>query len=276
MAALQAAMQSIVGEVHEREVAPPAPPGPAAAAAPNPGSSAFPEATHRKLSKFALGRQRQRGSGADAAQQPPQPPATVPASMDDASRIDAENRHLLASMSPDQLAEAREEALQRLPPAAVEFLRRRGAQKAATAAAAPLAQDAASGGASEAPDPGQPAITAREARALQQPRRQQQQQQQRDLGGSLAGASGASLAGRLRFGVDGSVVGLRLAGAGSADVTPADVAERDPIRQGLPGPARTAPWLCCCRPPCTVGVPCLRGSMRLGIAEAARLVGGLP
>ncbi|KAL4425916.1 hypothetical protein ABPG75_009932 [Micractinium tetrahymenae] len=198
MAALQAAMQNIVGEVQEREVAPPAPPAPPAAPTSSPGSSAFPEATHRKLSKFALGRQRQRGAADGAVQPPPQPPTPLPASLDEGARIDAENRQLLAAMSPEQLAEAREEALQRLPPAAVQFLRRRGAQRAAaTAADAPLAAGAAAG-------------------AVKELTRKQQ-----------ASAAGAWL----RFGIDGSVVGLRPADAGNADVAPADVAQRDPIRQ---------------------------------------------
>ncbi len=284
MASLQAAMQNIVGEVQEREVAPPAAPAPPASPVTGPSSDAFPQATHRKLSKFALGRQRQRAVPASTAQPPAQlPPEALPASLDEGARIDAENRQLLGTMTPEQLAEAREEALQRLPPSAVEFLRRRGAQKAAAAAgaAAPQPPGAAGGGAGEAPVSGQQASSGLRVRAVQRARRQQQgqqqqqrqQQQQEQLAGDRAGGSPASLAGRLRFGMDGSIVGLRPAAASSVDVAPADVAQRDPIRQGSGPPGMTPRcskaaqswgwvaqgcseafglplrWLCCHRPP---------------------------
>ena len=240
MAAMQSALKDIVGDVQERATAaPPQPPtAPKAPAAEAPGG-AFPTATHRKLSKFALGRQQQRSGGvAAAAAGPPaaQPaPGEAPAgaaAADDEIRIDAENRQLLAAMSEEQLAAAREEVLQRLPPGAAEFLRRRGAEKATKAGTAAGSEAAAAAGpAAAAAAAGPPSAPKQPAARPLAPRRQQQQSQLRPAPGSDDGESQASLAARLRFDVDGAVVGLRAAGS-SADVSPAEVAERDPLRYG--------------------------------------------
>ena len=244
MAAMQSALKDIVGDVQERATAaPPQPPtAPKAPAAEAPGG-AFPAATHRKLSKFALGRQQQRSGGvAAAAAGPPaaQPaPGEAPAgaaAADDDSRIDAENRQLLAAMSEEQLAAAREEVLQRLPPGVAEFLRRRGAEKAGKAGTAAGSEAAASAGpsAAAAAAAGPPSAPKQPAARPLAPRRQQQQSQLRPAPGSGDGNSQASLAARLRFDVDGAAVGLRAAGS-SADVSPAEVAERDPLRCGVLG-----------------------------------------
>ncbi|PRW59348.1 RNA polymerase II-associated [Chlorella sorokiniana] len=249
MAAMQSALKDIVGDVQERAVAaPPQPPPPPVAPAAEAPGGAFPAATHRKLSKFALGRQQQRSGGvAAAAAGPPaaQPAATETAAVaaadspqDDESRIDAENRQLLAAMSEEQLAAAREEVLQRLPPGAADFLRRRGAEKAAKAgpaagsAATAAAAAAGSAGSEQAPAAGaQPAAKQAAAAARALPQRQQPQPSQlRPAAGGSDSAPQASLAARLRFDVEGAVVGLRPAGS-SADVSPAEVAERDPLRQ---------------------------------------------
>lgn len=217
---------------------PPQPPtAPTAAAA---TAGAFPEATHRKLSKFALGRQQQRTGGAVAAGPavavPPVPlPAAAAASLGEAGSIDAENRQLMAAMTPDQLAEAREEVLQRLPPAAAEFLRQRGAGKAATASGAPAAAAAAGGVAQEAAGPGQqvgaaPSGAGSRSAPSRQPRPQQRQQLGAASSSSPGGGAQASVAERLRFDVDGTVVGVRPADSGS-EVAPAEVAQRDLLRQ---------------------------------------------
>jgi len=163
----------------------------------------------------------------------PLAPQAVPASLDEGSAIDAENRQLLAAMTAEQVEEAREEAMKRLPPAAIEFLRRRGAERA-KAAATPAAGSAAGAG-QAGPAAAQPRGVGvqHDASSLSGSRRLAerpgQQQQQLAPAGPL-NTSRASLAARLRFSIDGSVVGLRPADAGSTEVAPADVAQRDPIR----------------------------------------------
>lgn len=92
-------------------------------------TAAFPVATHRKLSKFALGRKK------PATQTPSSITATTSSSIDtqhleeavdnDKKEIDAENTQLIASMTAEQLEEARAELLARLPPSTVEFLKNR-------------------------------------------------------------------------------------------------------------------------------------------------------
>lgn len=232
LAAMQAALHHIVGNVQEREptaAEPPRPPTAPTPASATPG--AFPEATHRKLSKFALGRQRQRAAGAAAVSAPaavPAPPQEVPAAgLSDEAHIDAENRQLLAAMTPEQLAEAREEVLQRLPPAAADFLRRRGEAKAAAAAATPTSASPVAAASGAVAPSQQPGSTGRApASRLQRPQQQQLQQQ----AAPSSGAPLASVAARLRFDLGGRVVGLRPAGS-TEDVAPADVAERDILRQ---------------------------------------------
>lgn len=151
MASMQSAMKGIVGEVQERSqqsAQPPAVPIPPRLS--TTAGAAFPAAMHRKQSKFSLARQRKGAEGPASAPAsdnnknpaPAQPflPAVpsqlspVATSATDAESISAETSSLLAAMSPEQVAAAREEVLSRLPPAAAEFLRRRGAQKAAAGA----------------------------------------------------------------------------------------------------------------------------------------------
>ena len=271
MAAMQAAMKGIVGEVQERPVAAAAePPKPPTAPAAAPGS--FPQATHRRLSKFALGRQRQSGApataapaAAEAAPAPAAAPAVLAAAaggqpQDDESRIDAENRQLLAAMTPEQIAEAREEVLQRLPPAAAEFLRRRGASRAAAPSAADSGSASGSGSGTAATVPAgrqQRAAPGGATRVAASSRRAQsaRQQQQPPDAASVPPAAQLSVAARLRFAVDGSVVGLRPAES-TADVAPAEVAERDPLRCDSTAhlAAATDPTIYTCTP--VVGLPC--------------------
>lgn len=229
LAAMQSALAGIVGEVQERPVAAAVPPQPPTAASAARASGAFPTATHRKLSKFALGRQQQRSAGAAGVTAgPPAVPAAAGAGQSEESAIDAENRQLLAAMAPDQVAEAQAEVLERLPPAAADFLRRRGAAKAAAARGG-----AAAAGGSQRANPSAAQADAAgggDSGAAAVPRRPQQLRPQQPL--VPASATAGSLVSRLRFDIDGTVVGLRPASSG-ADVAPAEVTERDPLRCGV-------------------------------------------
>jgi hypothetical protein len=205
-----------------------------------PEAPAFPQAAHRKVSKFALGRQRQREAGSGGGAVPVVAPPLA-GSLFEGAQVDAENRHLLAAMTPSQVEEAREEALQRLPPAAVEFLRRRGAERAKNAAAAAQAPSPpAAPGSCATGQQAQPAASTAGNKPQAQRQRGRQdggRQHEQRRGGSgqpQPSATRASAAGRLRFDTEGRVVGLCPADAGT-DVAPADVVERDPIRRGSGG-----------------------------------------
>ncbi|KAL4859817.1 Transcriptional elongation regulator MINIYO [Chlorella vulgaris] len=243
ISAMQTAMKNIVGDVKERtaDAAAPQPPSSAAATA----ASSFPQATHRKLSKFALGRQRQRETAPAEGSASVPPPPPLPASgaaplMDEGGQIDAENRQLLAAMTPEQVAEAREEAVQRLPPAAIDFLRRRAASRAAAAATSPspaAPHTAAPHAPLEAAQPGGAVGGMKGPGSSSKHPLQAAHQQQapvRQAAASRPSPPNASAASRLRFDLEGCVVGLREAGA-AAEVSPADVAQRDILRQDEAG-----------------------------------------
>ena len=158
--------------------------------------------------------------------------------MADPSSIDTENRALLAGMTPEEVAAAREEALSRLPPGAAEFLRQRGAAReraqreggrapaaAAAAAAAPAAAEAEprllpSPAARPQPFPGS-------ARAASPPAD----------GGEGAGDGGGSAAARLRWGLDGRPAGAAPASEGSSRAEAGQVTRRDVLQQAAQGGA---------------------------------------
>ncbi|KAH7617514.1 hypothetical protein NADE_007292 [Nannochloris sp. 'desiccata'] len=152
MASMQTAMKGIVGEVQERTVIVKDPPSPPPLVPSTIGNSttshaAFPAAVHRKQSKFSLARQGKEAhssvkrvsygpTATTTAAPPPAMPALNTTNLSEAESIAAETTAVINAMSPEQLEAAREEVLSRIPPSAAEFLRKRGAQKAAAAAAA--------------------------------------------------------------------------------------------------------------------------------------------
>jgi len=154
MAAMQNAMKDIVGEVQERTVIvkepllAPVAPSTSDNDSTTSHAAAFPTAVHRKQSKFLLARQGKEAqssskrvsfqpsaTAATTAAPPPAMPALKSATLSEAESIAAETTAVINAMSSEQLQAAREEVLSRLPPSAAEFLRKRGAQKAAAAAA---------------------------------------------------------------------------------------------------------------------------------------------
>eukprot|EP00884_Botryococcus_braunii_P001760 jgi/Botrbrau1/11585/Bobra.247_1s0006.1 len=109
-------------------------------------SQPFPVAVHRKQSKFAFARKRDKAHGHDDSGQAVQSssdglPPTVLAAPDawrdvessgtshptsEKGSIDAENRRHLQSMTPGEVQEAQREILERIPTKTLEFLRARG------------------------------------------------------------------------------------------------------------------------------------------------------
>ena len=108
---------SILGEIQERPVENTAILLPQLKATP----VSFPEAVHRKASKFSLSR---KGTTPDEMTS-----NTSQTTGEAASSIEEENRQLLAAMSPKEIEEAQTELLSRLNPATVEYLTSRARQK---------------------------------------------------------------------------------------------------------------------------------------------------
>jgi hypothetical protein len=142
-----------MGEVVERPRRAAAPQAPAAPVAP------FPVATHRRQSKFALGRQQQR-SGGGGLTAPRPPPAddinTNEPPVPEARGVAAENAARLAGMSAEEREEALEEVRGRLPASVLEFLRRRGQQRLGAGGAAGAAATAKAATTTAAPKPPRP------------------------------------------------------------------------------------------------------------------------
>ncbi|KAK9823144.1 hypothetical protein WJX72_000576 [[Myrmecia] bisecta] len=166
------AMADILGEVQEREVRE------GSSAAPiMPTKDPFPVAAHRKASKFALGRSRQKPNA-------------------DAAEDEAEAR--LAAMTPKEIMQEQRDLQARLSPGALAFFQRRAARK----------QAGASKGLPPTPQTSQKLSLAASATAPKD--------------------AEAPMAGRLRFGLDGEVLGVDPEGQGAGA---ADVVSRDLLRQ---------------------------------------------
>ena len=146
-----AEIREVVGEVIERAPSRTgAPIPPTAPTAPGPGL-AFPEAKHRTKgpfaerpkSKFMLERERKAAEAAAAAAggtvavagaspQPPQPtPSTTTARhpLDESKGIEEETARRLAAMSVSEIEDAQSTIAAKLKPSALEFFRKRGADK---------------------------------------------------------------------------------------------------------------------------------------------------
>ncbi|KAF8057274.1 Oxsr1 [Scenedesmus sp. PABB004] len=144
--ALTPGIPGVLSDIRERAVPAGPPAAPSAAAA-----AAFPAAEHRKQSKFALGRRRAAeqqqaappappaGGGAAAAAAAahgatPPPPAAPLAAVEgraEAAGIHEGNLERLADMAPEEVEEARSELAGRFSPAALAFLKARGAKRGA-------------------------------------------------------------------------------------------------------------------------------------------------
>lgn len=159
----------VLGQVVERALPPsatPLPPTPVST------SESFPIAKHRSQSAFSLSRSRRKDSKCN-------PKDHLPSSDADA---------ILASMSPSEVQDAREEVLGRLSSKHIDFLKRRGRDKVVNNS---LKEVLESGGAQGRYD-----LAAHTSR-LNPP----------DQGGDIPEAGTTDAAGRIRFDLDGNPVG---------------------------------------------------------------------